>query len=244
MSLDLRLPKITEKSTEGQLVQIRSYLYQLTDQLKFAFDTIDGKVTSSGVVAGADNQTKMPSEQEAIGYFNEIKSLIIKSADIVNAYYTKINERLEGLYVAESDFGTYTEQTRNTIDANSQRVDQLFENEQTILSAVEGIDDWILKTEGCIRTGELYRDENGNPVIGIEIGQKNEVNGVEVFNKYAQFIANKLTFFDKYGEPLAYISDYKLYITHVEITSSLTMGGFVETVLADKSIVKKWVGGG
>lgn len=241
MAFDLRLPNITEKSTEGKVLQIQSYLYQMADQLKFALDTLEGGSTSSNIVA-APTISGRSSEKEAINNFNEIKALIIKSADIVNAYYDKINQRLEGLYVAESDFGTYVEKTSQTIDATSGRVDQLFESEQTILSAIEGIDDWILTTEGCIRRGELYKDENGLPVIGIEIGQKNEVNGVEVFNKYAQFISNKLTFFDKYGEPLAYISDYKLFITHAEITGSLTQGGFVETVLADKSIVKKWVG--
>ncbi len=246
MAFDLRLPNITEKSTEGKVGQICSYLHQMADQLKFALDTLEGGSASSNVVtvSAQAGGSRSSSTKDAVSNFNEIKSLIIKSADIVNAYYDKINKRLEGLYVAESDFGTYTEKTSQTIEANSEGVKQLFENEQTILSAIDGIESQLIDVSACIKTGILYYDDSGIPIYGLEIGQRNEVDGVEVFNKYAQFVANKLTFFDKNGEPLAYISDYKLFITHAEITGSLTQGGFVETVLADKSIVKKWVGGG
>lgn len=95
-----------------------------------------------------------------------------------------------------------------------------------------------------INSGLLYTDENGIPVYGLEVGQRNLVNGQEVFNKYARFTASKLSFYDQNGTEVAYISDKKLYITHVEITVSLTHGGFVDTAMADKSIVTKWVGGG
>lgn len=95
-----------------------------------------------------------------------------------------------------------------------------------------------------INSGLLYYDDNGIPIYGLEVGQRTLVNGQEVFNKYARFTANKLSFYDQNGTEVAYISDKKLYITYVEITVSLTQGGFVDTVMANKSIVTKWIGGG
>jgi hypothetical protein len=65
-----------------------------------------------------------------------------------------------------------------------------------------------------------------------------------VFNKFARFTSEKLSFYDSNGIEVAYISDKKLYITHIEVTGSFTQGGFVDTVLADRSVVTKWVGGG
>lgn len=40
MNIDIRLPHITG-TYEEQLTQIKSYLYQLAEQLQYAFDTIN-----------------------------------------------------------------------------------------------------------------------------------------------------------------------------------------------------------
>ena len=77
-----------------------------------------------------------------------------------------------------------------------------------------------------IKPGILYY-EDGIPVYGLEIGQKNTIDGVEVFNKYARFTSNKLSFYDQNGTEVAYISDYKLYITNMEITGTAKFGAFL-----------------
>ena len=89
----------------------------------------------------------------------------------------------------------------------------------------------------------LAASDDGAPVYGLEIGQRTEIDGVETFNKYARFTSEKLSFYDSNDNEVAYISDKKLYITHVEITGSLSLGGFVQNVLVDLSVVEKWVGG-
>ena len=82
------------------------------------------------------------------------------------------------------------------------------------------------------------------PVYGVEIGQKTQIDGEEVFNQFARFTAEKLSFFDSNGVEVAYISDQKLYISHVEVTGTFTQGGFIDITLPDKSVVTKWIGGG
>lgn len=246
MSYSFRLPNITAKTPEGQLRQMHSFLYQTVEQLNWALNTIESG-TSTGNVT---NQTEpgsggaADSSKDSSVKFNELKALIIKSADIVNAYYEQINARLAGEYVAQSDFGTFTELTEQQIEANSTSIEQFYTDLQQIITDIENVEHTLIEVNAHIKSGLLYYDDDGAPVYGLEIGQRNEIDGEEVFNKYARFTSEKLAFYDSNGYEVAYISDKKLYISHIEVTGSLTQGGFTDTVLADGSVVTKWVGGG
>lgn len=242
MSMDIRYPNITGKDSEVQLLQVKSYLHQLVDQLNWALKTVEGGTSGSAVyLDNASAYGAGETDAKAQATFNSIKSLIIKSADIINAYYQEVNRRLEGVYVAESDFGVYVEQTSQQIEENSTSIDRLYTNLQQITTDIEGLEHSLIEVEAHIRSGLLYYDEDGVPVYGLEIGQKTEIDGEEVFDQFARFTAEKLSFYDSNGNEVAYISDKKLYITHIEVTGSFTHGGFVDTVLADRSVVTKWI---
>ena len=244
MSIDFRFPNITAKDEAGQLIQMRSYLHQLVEQLNYAMKTVESGSSSAASYQAQMTPAAAGEDAKAQSTFNSIKSLIIKSADIVNAYYETINARLKGIYVAESDFGTYTEVTDAKIEGNSTAIAQHYENIQQILSDIEGFENSLIEVNAHIKTGLLYYDETGAPVYGLEIGQRTAMDGVETFNKYARFTSEKLSFYDSNDNEVAYISDKKLYITHVEVTGSFSLGGFVQKVRADKSVVEKWVEGG
>ena len=242
MSTKIRLPNITATTDSGKLAQVQSYMYQLVEQLNMALQTVEQSSASKTPTPAVTASGVAQKEAEAQSTFGSIKSLIIKSADIVNAYYDKISARLDGMYVAESDFGTFVQQTSNEIQATSEFVEQFYTNTQQILSEIQTEVSKIDVT-AHIKAGVLY-EENGVPVYGLEIGQRTETDGVETFNKYARFTSNKLSFYDQNDNEVAYISDQKLFITHVEITGSYKISGLVDTVLADGSVVTKWVGGG
>lgn len=253
--IGIRLPNITAKDEAGQLQQVRSYLHQLVGELNYALSTIESGSSTQAVgrrVAQASaSATQTDSTSDS---FNQIKSLIIKSADIINVYSEEITKRLKGVYVAQSDFGTYSEQTTSDITANSKSIAQAYENIQTIIDDVAGISKKII-TNAHIKSGLLYyagedgteyssEIPNGAPIYGLEIGQRiTNSNGDETFNKYARFTSNKLSFYDQNDVEVAYISDSKLFITHVEITGSLTHGGFIDTTRSDKSVITRWIGG-
>ena len=241
MSIDIRLPNINSATEQGQLSQMRSYLYQLVEQLNWALNTVqDGAVqtvvqpmtspTASGTAA---------AEQEAQDTFNSIKSLIIKSADIVNAYYETMRLRMDGEYVAESDFGVYRRTTAAELSATIDSVNQLYTDLQSVEETADGAYDSVRAVTANIKTGLLYTNESGVPVYGLEVGQRNVENGVESFRKYARFTANRLSFYDQNDTEVAYISDYKLFITQAQITGSITLGRYV----ADMSdgLAFKWV---
>lgn len=301
--VDIRLPSITGTTEKEQLLQIKSYLHQLVGQLQWALNDVGKSEVQvvPTVPATPSVQYVIPhavaamSEMDAQARFDEIKPLIIKSAEIVNAYYEEINKRLVSLYVAESDFGTFKQAMEQDIVANSNDVTQAFSNIQKIESrvgsvgqdieaisdnieknvkpaldslsddvgnlgtgikdlkdnvdsdlkdvkgAIDNINYSLVAVNANIKSGLLYYDENGIPVYGLEVGQRTMIDGVEVFNKFARFTSDRLSFYDQNDNEVAYISDRKLYINHVEIRGTFRMGGFVRTVLADGSIVKRWV---
>ena len=418
--VNLQLPNIKGDNEREQLKQMQRYLYQLVEQLQFALDTVGVSESSSPVKSQMpvrviqSSPVAMMSLDRGLSEdqvtFQAIKPLIIKSADIINAYYEEINRRLESLYVAQSDFGKFIEQNSQVIEATATDVTQRFNNIQIVITDLdtnigsvrgdlqavgeevsytqrdikainenidaidsyvaeiggsvydldeeiktvgetvgaidsevknvktgvqaveqkaqtiednvqtiatdietldtsiadvdksvqavdknlwdldnkvkdvkEGIDSSLGKLSGDlgnlnsgvkdlkedvegdledikgllddvahtlvevnanIKSGLLYYDENEIPVYGLEIGQRNSINGVEVFNKFARFTSDRLSFYDQNDTEVAYVSDYKLYIRNVEITSSYKIGGYIDTVTADGGVITKWVGRG
>lgn len=243
MGIDIRLPNITATTEREQLAQVKSYLFQLAEQLQWALKNVDTS-NNTVVVTPTPKSLQPGASASAEATFGSIKALIIKSADIVNAYYDEINNRLSRTYIAKSDFGTFIQQNSQSITQNSTYIEQLFTNLQEIITDLENLNFTLAEVNAHIRSGHLYDDENSLPVYGLEIGQKNIVGGEEVFNKFARFTSDRLSFYDQNGSEVAYISDYKLYIGSVEITLSSKMGGFVDIVTADGGVLTKWVGRG
>ena len=251
MSINLRLPNITETTPEGQLKQMQSFLYQTIEQLNWALNTIEsggsGAVVMQGKNAVGSNSGGEDKKDGGVN-FNELKALIIKSADIVNAYYEKINARLTGEYVAQSDYGTFVELTEGQFKATSTDIEQLFTNLQQIITDIDNVESTLIEVNACIKSGLLYYNDAGVPIYGLEIGQTNEIDGEKVFSQYARFTADRLVFYDYNGREMAYISDKKLYINDIEVanidvSSSLSVGEFIDSVQSDGSVVTRWVGG-
>ena len=363
--IDLRYPNITGTSEREQLAQMKSYLHQLVGELQFAIGGIETASSSLSYTPRESNVAPVSSSTGGGTNFASIKALIIKSADIVEAYYEEINKKLKGEYLAISDFGIYKENTQLELEASSSRIDQNYTNTQTISAdlnglygdivnlnsyitesaealgarvdgvydsidaldsnlkgeiqasnnridetnnalggleddlgntkdslnavnddlqssktalqgninevagsvslvntllegakaqlkgsiddinvAVKDLEETILATGAYIRTGELYRTDADIPVYGVEVGQNVDVNGQEVFRKYARFTSEKLSFYDANDNEVAYISDKKLYIRIAEITVSFQIGGLIDLVMAGGDVVTKWVGVG
>ena len=247
MSIDLRYPNITGKTETEQLSQMKSYLHQLVDQLTWALSNVDSTIPTVTEKAVAKASTASVAQDDPISNFNSIKGLIIKSADIVTAYYEKIDNllKLSGDYVAESEFGTFKEESTNLVSATDKQLRQDLVDKQTIYDENGKIKAELL-VNGHIYSGIIEYAKDGEAIVGIEIGQtttRTEDDGTkEKFTRFARFTADRLSFYDINNEEVAYISDYKLYITHVEIEGSLKEGGYVDTIKLDGSIVTKWEG--
>lgn len=238
--IDIPQPRILDGDAVQQMAQMKSYLFQLSQTLNWAFSTIE--TGGAGSAAGQPVVQAAGKEKSPVETFAGIKDLIIKSADIVNAYYTEISKKLEGVYVAQSEFGKYQQQTSQEIQENSTGITQLFENVQQLSGTLEELYNISLTTSAYIKTGLLYEQPDGTPVYGLEIGQTNETGGVKVFDKFARFSADRLSFFDSNDTEVAYISDYKLYITNAEITGSLRIINRFK-IYYDNGLAFQWIGG-
>lgn len=211
--MDLRLPELSGGTEAEQLKKLQSYLYSLAGQLQFAFDTVDQKQEQVLETARAHQESpKTPAQT-----FAAIKSLIIKSADIVESYTQEIERSLSGKYTAISQFGTFQEETNQRITENSQAIQQNFTNIQSLITGIAGLEASLLEVNAYIRTGLLYYREDSFPVYGVEIGQKEYADGVIRFHKYARLTSEKLSFYDASDREVAYISDFQLHITEANI---------------------------
>lgn len=220
MSGNIRLPNITGKTNDDKLSQIQSYLYKLVSDLNYALSIIDN--SSSGYsqnIKVIKENSEGKSVNDAVNTFNSIKELIIKSADIVSSYSEQMKKTYNGLYVAQSDFGTYSQKTAQDIETNSKNISQIFSDIEQISNEIAT----EMQTNAWIRSG-LLEESDGIPIYGIEVGQKTEINGDEIFNKFARFTADGIYFYlPGSNNAIAWLSGTTLYITHVEITGSLKM---------------------
>ena len=256
--IDIRLPDISGTEAQ-QLAGVKNYLYQLAEQLNIALRSIETSSNGGNAVSVANKTAaKVSKEDEAQASFNDVKGLIIKSAEIVDAYYETISKKLEGVYVAESETGKYKEETAALIEADSKRIEQNYSDIQTIFSDIEGIETSIIEVKAHIYSGLLDYDQDGAPIYGLEVGQRNVINGEEVFNKYARFTSDRLSFYDNADNEVAYISDERLVITQVIVKGYFAQGelekvtedgketenfkGFKSTYVPGVGIVEKWEG--
>ena len=234
-------PRLHGENVKDQLQQLQSYLSRTAQQLQWAFDTLQTGETAAPAVGSTKTASAADSfSPQAV--FGGIKNLIIKSADIVNAYSDEIGKRLEGVYTAKSDFGTFQQETSQKFAANSQRMDQLFSSHQQISQTVEGLWNQAIDTNSYVRTGYLGEGSDGIGIYGLEIGQQDQVDGKTVFDRFARFTANRLSFFDSSNVEVAYISDYRLYITNAQISGSLHIGGRFR-IYSGGGLIFQWTGG-
>lgn len=259
--MNLRLPHIDGADQATQLKQIRSYLYQLSGELNWALGAMEKGAGSISLPTAPP--TAAQKAQNAQASFAELKSLIIKSADIVEAYYEQISKRLEGQYVAVSQFGTYKQDTALQLSANSQSLQLMFDNQQALTTDVTALNgdlqDLQNHVDGMLRTDEtgttilgsqawckigvLDEESSGFPIYGMEIGQINEENGVTVYKKFAQYRSDGVHLFDQNGTEVATISDQQLRVTNAKISSAtithqMKLGGY--SIGTDNGLVVKW----
>lgn len=256
VSIELRLPNITATDERGQLVQMKSYLYQFAEQLQWALNTMEKGTSSESIVLQdkVGNVLEQTEEAKAYDTFNSIKDLIIKSADIVEAYYEEIDNllSLSGKYVAQAEFGDkgvaeYIKETSMSVCATPEYIDQKFTKTETINGEevtsqydLKDLDSRIRKQEGNIRSGNVKTTlTTDGETIGIEIGEIDTINGVAK-SRYATFSAAGIELYDgsTNTQPVAYISKNKIYITSAEFTSKVKMGKYKLDL--SKGIAFKW----
>lgn len=247
--MQFRQPNINSPTTEGQLKQLKTYLYQLTNQLNYAVKSVETeekenryKVTIQGQSSGTG---EISADDNARSTFNDVKGLIIKSADIVNAYYDVISKKLEGEYTALSRtdegydaFVKSTNQWREETSENNtdyfesvQKISQylgheLDENGKPIIPDGERLSE-IRTDKFYIKTGWIYTDAEGHDIGGIELGQVSS-DGTNTDAAFAHFTTEELVFFDGNKNKLAKFSKGFLEIYEARIGGNIILKDYIQ----------------
>lgn len=213
-----------------QLVQVRSYLYQLAETLNQNLNnlTLDNfRPDTKQVISGASQESEAAIKENAA----TLKALIIKTAAVIEAQIDEISTELETDYVAKSEFGTYTKQAEAQITANAEGITQNYERVEHITGQ---FDEYVLTTSGYIRTGITVVEEDGTEAVGIEIG---DLEGESPMK--ATFTSEKLAFWQN-GVQVAWISNGQWSAKAIDIKDMITLGSWQITKTNGFSI--RWVG--
>ena len=239
---DFRKPNINAPTTEGQLSQVKSYLFQLTNQLNFALKATEEEEKKKGYSSSSGNKNGSQAKSEentAEDTFLKLKNLIIKSADIVNSYYEVISTKLQGEYEALSDYGTFKQKTEASLTATSTSLDQHYTSIQEITDELGNLSE--LRKDDCyIRTGWL--DDN-RTIAGVEIG-KTTTKDAATDKAFARFTTEELVFYDGNGTDdknrLGWFAQYKLHIREAKIEGNAEVGDYL--LDTSNGLTFKWVG--
>lgn len=252
----LESPPNLTGTPEQQLVQMRSYLYRLSEALSVALEQAGGsgeKETAETVSTGGTS-----SEVQDATSFPGYRDIIIKTAEIVTVARTEIDreiQELQSIYVAQSEFGTYQEEIRSTLSQTAAGIEANFNAIETITGELP-----MLRTSaGYIKAGFIAETDT-QKLVGIAIGQTVQLDAESTYTdpetgvEYQQvnmqrtqncafYTADGIYFYVD-GKQMAYFTNQRLHITDAEIENTLTFGNnkwLVNHAYGGYSI--KWIGG-
>lgn len=249
----LESPPNLTGTAEQQLVQMRSYLYRLSEALSVALNQVSGNGTG-----GTQEQTAAGSGAAADdggSGFVTLRELIVKTAEIVTVAREEITRTLESSYVAQSEFGTYQSRIETTLTATAEQLGAVFESVETINGELPA----IRTSTGYIKAGFIAESAE-EKLVGIAIGQTVETDASEqytdeetgiVYEKVnlgstqncAFYTAQGLYFYVN-GSQAAYLTNRRMHIVDGEIDNTLTFGNnkwLINHAYSGFSI--KWIGG-
>jgi len=207
-------------TAEEQLRTLYGYLYTMSEKLNEAMNTI--------TVDNMDQelQTKIreiPSAQDRTQEMTALKSMIIKTANIVRNEMDEIRTILEGHYEALSDqFGTYEQNLTNEITATAEGILQSYQFDERITANDESIGAFRRRISQYIFTG-LVDAVNGK--YGVAVGN-NVTNADDTLNTdqmCATFTMDEMAFYIN-GTKVAWFGNETFYIDRGKIENSLQIG--------------------
>lgn len=236
-----------------QTGELYSYLYRLSEALNVALAQVETRITAEAKEAAQEAAGGVSGSLS--GSYNDLKALVVNTAEIVRTEMEQMETELKGSYTAlSSQFGSYEQNLTNTITATAEGILQQYgysSRLDALDSKAAGFESYQIKTEGFIRQGFIDYDASGVPIIGIAIGQNLRSTTVTVDGQTLEqldsaqscafYTADKVSFRIG-GNEVAYVSNRKLYILDAQVTGSLTIGDWLFSH-GDAGLVVRYTGG-
>lgn len=181
MAFSEKPPMLTGDARQD-IAAVRDYLFRLAESLTLAATEANAKdVRISYDKNGRQVLAKTDETTEAVQKSaQELRALIIKTANDVTEYADSKVEEYNRLYVAQSDFGTFQESIFTTIENTARGVVESYNYGSAITSALDGIalmQSYFRDINGEIRRGIVEDPDTGEYVTGIAISQTLSFNG-------------------------------------------------------------------
>ena len=230
-------PPILVGREQDQLLQLQRYLNAMSDKLNQALMSVSIEQLEPEV-----RQTISQTSEKTEKNYDSLKTMIIKTAEVVRNEMDEIRTRLESQYTALSeDVGSLEIRTVQDVVETAQGVLQSF----NVLTNITALQDDSTENKSFwenlnayIFCGILDQIEG---TVGIAIGKDvtvtDEYGNVTLVdaNKTATFTNERLSFWHDNVE-MAYFSDNSFHITKGEIMQELKMGNHIWKVLANGAI--------
>ena len=181
-------PKMASTGSEKKdIEQLRSYLFRMSEQLNLALENVNGTALytqNASQTGGSGSSDGKDVSSGAISY-DELRSVIIKTANEIHVEMDTIVTELEGKYVAVSDFGVYKEETDRRIEENAKGTLDYFTFKQEISPKVETL-------ENDVATATNTANEAVERADALETDIENVSNATNAVTDRANAIENTI----------------------------------------------------
>ena len=226
-------PPVLQGNERTQLQQLYGYLNTVSQKLNEALMNI----TIEQMTAETQETIREGSraeKAEAVKQYDSLKSLIIKTAEIVHTEMDEIRTTLTTTTEAVSEFGSLFDELENDITESAEGIRQEFTHSQFVVDSQTNTE-YRIKTKQYIYCGLIGTDPNtGVGIYGIAIGDNvtNDDETLNTENRMATFTKDRLSFWQGDAE-VAYFSNQIFHITQGEILNTLKIGNHMWKRLSD-----------
>ena len=178
------MPPQLKGSPEQQIAALRDWMFQSVKDLDNIVNVESSNVTVTRDGSGRTVYTN-GSEAAVRNMASDLKSLILKTANEVEAYADRRMESFSSEYVAQSDFGIYQQTAQATMETTAQGVAENYNLIQSVTSNVDTLAGYYEDISGQIVRG-IVQDPEYSPgsvlhpteyVVGVAIAQNIQVSG-------------------------------------------------------------------
>ena len=222
----------------AQLQQLYRYLFKLSEQLNTSLEATDRQYRMAiKTRSGSENSDDVFTPALDAKY-RELRSLIIKTADIVNQKMDRVVTQLNSEFQAISnEWGTFEQNIERTIIDTAENTIEQFDYSEHIYgidkTVMDGVTYYGITSLGYIKRGIIGFDDKNFPIYGIAVGTElkektvikdgKEYQQIDTNQRIATYTSDRITFWAN-GVELAYFSGDKLFVTRVEVTDGITIG--------------------
>ena len=231
MAMNIKPPSQGIGSTEERVKGLYSYLYQLAEQLNIALAEAEksGAGSLKSALSGGSAQAAGKVPDTTTSAYQQLKALITKTATEVTGNIQRLVREITQDYVAQSEYGTYSEYLSAKITGGADGVLVKWDAENGITANVGEFAKYIANSDVYMRAGIVKYNDDGTVEAGVVIGKeltKVTIDGKEIItsqNVYSLLTADTLSFWQD-GVKRAEVGLEEFFVNKAyidEVTTSL-----------------------